>query len=102
MTNGCGTIYQVDTLIQMNVVFYNVALNQPADPVTVSLFVEDPTSTVTEIDPSLIVRTGIGMYYSNYLPAAPGVYTYKWQGQGNVIATSKDRSFMVQASDLVA
>jgi hypothetical protein len=98
---GCETAYQIDTLIQLNVVFFNVQLNQPADPVTVSLFVEDPSGTITEIASNLIVRTGVGSYYSNFLPTGPGVWTYKWQGTGNVIATSKDKSFLVQASDLV-
>jgi hypothetical protein len=94
-------IYQAYTLIQLNVVFYNVALNQPADPTTVALFVEDPTGVVTPIDPLTIVRTGVGAYYANFLPPSPGEWAYKWQGTGNVVATSKDRCFLVQASELV-
>lgn len=93
--------YQIETLLQMNVVFYNVALNQPADPVTVALFVEDPSGVETQILSNEIVRTGVGSYYANFLPTGPGCWTYKWQGTGNVIATSKDMRFMVQASDLV-
>ncbi len=94
-------VYQVDTLIQLNVVFYNTALNQPADPQSVSLFVEDPDGNVVEQDPSQIVRTDVGAYYLNFLPPSPGQWTYKWQGKGNVVATSRDTCFMVAASELV-
>jgi hypothetical protein len=93
--------YQVETLIQLNVVFYNTALNEPADPITVALFVMDPDGNVTEIPSNLISRTGVGAYNSEFLPSEPGQWTYKWQGTGNVIATSRDTCFFVKASELV-
>lgn len=95
-------VYQVETLIQLNVTFYNVALNVPADPTSVALFVEDPSGNVSQIDPLQIVRTGVGTYYCDYLPPSPGRWTYKWQGSGtSVIATSRDTCFFVKASELV-
>jgi hypothetical protein len=93
--------YQVDTTIQLNVTFYNTALNQPADPAVVSLFVEDPSGDVTQVPANQISRTGVGTYISEFLPSSPGCWTYKWQGTGNVMATSRDTRFFVQASDLV-
>ncbi len=93
--------YQVETLIQMNVTFYDVALNLPADPVTVSLFVEDPNGNVSQIPANAINRTGTGAYNSMFLPTMPGQWAYKWQGTGNVMATSRDGCFFVQASDMV-
>lgn len=96
-------VYQVATLIQLTVTFYDVASNMAADPTTVALFVEDPSGNVTEIASDLIVRTGVGAYYSLFLPSSPGLWTYKWQGSGNtVIATSPDTRFMVKGSALVA
>lgn len=96
-------IYQVDTIIRLNVQFYNTALNQPADPSTVALFVEDPSGNVTQVPSGDIVRTGVGAYYSDYQPASPGEWTYKWQGSGtSVVATSRDTCFFVQASALIA
>jgi len=91
--------YQTRTLIQLSVTFYNVAANVPADPQTVTLWVEDPFNVVTQV--TNIVRTGVGTYYANFLPTYPGVWKYKWQGIGStgVIATSPDTSFFVQASD---
>jgi hypothetical protein len=93
--------YQVDTQIQLNGYFFNVLLNVPADPTTVSLFVEDPTGNVTEIASDLIFRVSTGVYYSLVLPSGPGVWKYKWQGVGNVQATSPDTCFLVKASSLV-
>jgi hypothetical protein len=95
--------YQVETLLQLNVTFYDVSLNLPADPTTVALFIEDPNGNVTEVATNLIVRTGVGTYYSDFLPTMPGEWTYKWQGSGSsVIATSKDTRFFIQGSALVS
>lgn len=97
-----GNVYEVDTLIQLNVTFYNTQLNLPADPTTVALFVEDPSGNVTQIPSNLITRTGVGTYYSDFMPSGPGEWTYKWQGSGtSVLATSPDTSFFVRASALI-
>ena len=50
-------VYQVNTLIQLGVTFYNTALNQPADPTNVALFVEDPNFNVTQIAANLKAMT---------------------------------------------
>ena len=93
--------YEIDTQLQLNGYFFNVALNVPADPTTVSLFVEDPTGDVTQIASDLIFRTGVGVYGSIFLPTGPGLWKYKWQGVGNVQATSPDTRFLVKASTLI-
>lgn len=96
-------VYQTETIVRLSVTFYNTAANQPADPSQVALFVQDPNGNVTQIDSGNIVRTGVGLYYSNFLPSSPGEWTYKWQGSGtSVVATSRDTGFFVQASALVA
>lgn len=99
-----GNSYEIDTEIRLGVTFYNVAANIPADPDSVALFVEDPSGNVITIDPSTIVRTGVGEYYANYLPPSPGCWKYKWQGYGNtnVIATSPDTPFFVKGSEFAA
>jgi hypothetical protein len=96
--------YQIDTLIQLNVTFYNVALNVPADPQNVALFIEDPFGNVTSVGPTTITRTGVGTYFYDFLPSGPGVWTYKWQGSGttSVVATSRDTRFLVKGSELVS
>ena len=96
--------YEIDTLIQLNVTFYNVAANLPADPTTVALFIEDPNQNVTQVPSNQITRTGTGAYFYNFLPSGPGEWVYKWQGSGisSVIATSRDTRFFVRGSALVA
>lgn len=95
--------YQIETTIRLSVVFYNTALNLPADPSTVALFVMDPNGVVTQIPSGDIVRTGVGAYYSDFLPTSAGEWTYKWQGSGtSVVATSRDTNFFVELSALVA
>ena len=93
--------YQIETLIQINGAFFNVALNLPADPTSVALYLEDPNNNVTTVNPALIVRTGIGTYYYNFLPTSAGLWTYKWQGTGNVVCSSRDTQFFVQGSALL-
>lgn len=95
-------VYQVDTVLQIDVTFYDVASNIPADPTTVALFVEDPSGNVTEVPTGQITRSGVGAYSVMFLPPAVGQWKYKWQGTGSVAATSPDKRFFVQASDLIS
>jgi hypothetical protein len=95
-----NNIYQVDTLIQLNVTFLDAIAGTPVDPTTVSLFIEDPLGNETQ-PVTGIVRTGVGVYYYQFTPSGPGKWTYKWQGTGAVIATSPDTAFVVRASALI-
>jgi hypothetical protein len=95
--------YETHTLIALSVIFYNVQMNIPADPTTVSLWVEDPTGVVTQVSSLNIVRTGVGTYYANFMPTSPGLWKYKWEGSGtSVQATSPDTAFFVRSSDFLA
>ena len=99
--------YQVDTLLQLNVTFYDTSRNVPADPLVVTIFVQDPLGNITQLPSeafpdSQIVRTGTGTYYCDFLPSMPGEWKYKWQGTTNgVIATTPDTRFFVKGSELL-
>lgn len=95
--------YEIDTQIETTVTFLNVGLNVPADPTAVTLFILDPLGNETSVayNPGPITRSGIGVYGYVFVPSSPGVWTYKWQGVGAVIATSRDRRFFVRASSLI-
>ena len=95
------TVYQIDTMIQINASFYNVAANQLVDPTNLALFLLDPNNNETTVNPALIVRTGIGEYYYNFLPPSAGLWAYKWQGTGDITVTSRDMRFFVQGSELI-
>ena len=96
------TVYQIDTLIQINASFYNVAADQLVDPTNLALYLLDPENNETAVNPELFVRTGIGEYYYNFLPPSPGLWTYKWQGTGDITVTSRDARFYVEGSELRA
>ena len=95
--------YEIDTQLQINATFMNVGLNVPADPTTVTLFLLDPLGNETSVgyNPGPISRTGVGLYNYLFTPSTVGTWTYKWQGTGNVIATSRDTKFTVRASNLI-
>lgn len=96
--------YEIDTQIEVVGTFLNVSPNVPsvpADPTAVTLYVLDPSGNETQHTyPGDVVRNGIGLYSFTFVPSGPGIWTYKWQGAGQVIATSRDTLFFVRASNL--
>jgi hypothetical protein len=97
-------IYEIDTNIELVGVFTHVAPNtQAADPSAVSLFLTDPTGVVTLYTyPAQVVRDGVGQYHYTFTASKSGVWAYKWQGTGAVIATSPDTKFTVNPSTMIA
>ena len=99
---GCcqPNIYEEDTEIQINVSFVTMPSGALADPSLVTLYLLDPLGNQTEYtyNPGGIVRASIGAYFLLFLPTSPGLWTYKWAGTGNVVASSADTQFFVRAS----
>lgn len=100
---GCcqPNTYNEDTLIQINVTFVMpVPSLELADPTTVTLYLLDPLGSQTEqtYNPGNIVRVSTGVYFYLFQPPSPGLWTYKWQGTGNVVATSSDTQIFVRGS----
>lgn len=99
---GDPNIYEIDTQIQLTGTFMNVALNAVADPSSVTLYILDPSGNETQQTyPGTISRASVGVYNYIFVPSGPGEWKYKWQGVGDVIATSRDTKFFVRASDLI-
>lgn len=98
-----GNVYEIDTEIQLNGTFVNAVTGALADPTGVTLYIEDPSGNITDqVFPGNIIKVSTGVYYYQFTPSEPGTWTYKWQGQGNVIATSPDKNFFVRASNLIS
>jgi hypothetical protein len=95
--------YQVDTVIQLSGQFWDVQANLMAEPQSVLLIIEDPTGTITQYAPPAVAHAGLGLYTYQLETVLPGKWTYKFQGYGpsGVVATSRDRTFFVQASPLI-
>lgn len=97
-----GNVYPNETEVILTGLFYQGTT--PADPTTINLFLQDPSGNVTEYTyPTTgMSRSSEGAYAYSFTPSGPGVWAYKWQGTGAVVATSFDRSFMVLASALLS
>ena len=94
--------YEIDTSIQLNGVFENVALGVPADPTTITLYVQDPTGATDVIGAPAITRSDVGLYSYAFVPSVSGIWVYKWQGVGTVVATTPDTMFIVNSSFVIA
>lgn len=80
--------YPVDTLVQVNVTFLSVTGQTPEDPSTVTLTVTAPDQSVTVYTSPQVVRVSQGIYYVQFQVLENGIYIYRWQGTGSVIAAS--------------
>ena len=101
---GYMAIYDIDTSIQFYGVFRNSLTGVYIDPTTVTIYMLDPTGTETSYDnlTGSVVRDSLGHYHFTLTPTISGVWTYKWRGIGNAVATSPDTSFTINASSLIA
>lgn len=89
--------YAMDTLVQVNASFVSVVNNQPVDPTTITITITLPDDSTQEATyPSGgIIRSGTGEYYYQFQTTELGIWIYRWQGQGAVIAASPNGFFRV-------
>lgn len=85
--------YQVDTLIRLTGAFTLADNVTPADPTTVTIWMQAPDGTVQST--ASVVRDGVGLYHYDFTVTEIGPYIYKWQGQGALEITSPDTYFNV-------
>jgi hypothetical protein len=72
------------------------------DPITVTLYIGDPTGTVTTVAMGDLTHVSVGVWTYNINADISGDWTYKFQGTGNVEVTSPDIAFTVRASKVIA
>lgn len=70
------------TTVRLAVHFRDLLQKTGFDPESVTVMVKDPEAVVETFDTE-IVRDSIGRYHFDYIPTAPGVYEYRWNGEGN-------------------
>ena len=91
--------YQIDTTIVIQGVFTNALSGVYADPSSITLYILDPTGVeTTQTWPGAIIRDSLGHFHFIMTTTIAGVWTYKWQGAGAVVATSPDTQFTVEGS----
>lgn len=103
--SGAGYMaqYEIDTTIELQGVFVNALTGVFADPTTITLYIIDPTGTITtQTWPGGgIIRDSLGHFHYILTPAKSGNWQYKWRGFGTAQATSPDTTFTVNASTMI-
>lgn len=84
--------YPVQSVTRISVAFTNAA-GAPTDPTSVTLRIVKPDRTETVIPNGSITKSGTGAYHYDYTIAAQGKHSYRWQGDGVVIAATASRDF---------
>jgi hypothetical protein len=84
--------YPINELVQVSVQFTRVTDNVPLDPTTVTLTITPPDDVPQQVV-SNVTRTGVGAYAYQFVVSAFGLYVYRWQGLGVVIANSGNMFF---------
>lgn len=85
--------YDQGAMINLSGTFTN-STGGAANPTSVLLRVKPPTGATVVVTPTL---TGTSTYYYNYTATLAGVYYYRFEGSGNVVAVA-DGQFTVNAS----
>jgi hypothetical protein len=96
--------FQIQTTLQVTGFFTDSLTGQLADPSDVILYLEAPGQAAQQFTFSnnQIIRNGVGSYSYTFTPTASGVWLFKWQGIGAIVATSPDVQFDIAASQVIA
>jgi len=89
--------YVVGTQLRLIATFTDVNGNL-VDPTSVTLYVKDPTGSVSTI--GNVIRQSIGVYYFDYSFVTSGVFHYRYVGAGAVVAANEG-TISIKKSDVV-
>jgi hypothetical protein len=89
--------YPINSLVQMSTQFNALnadgSVGTPVDPSTVTLELTPPNGAPQQVISAGIVRTGVGAYYYQMVVSTLGLWIYRFQGEGAVIAASPNGFF---------
>ncbi|HLY78211.1 MAG TPA: hypothetical protein VKQ70_02485 [Caulobacteraceae bacterium] len=94
-------VYEIDTLVKVASSFTEVT-GSAVDPTTVTLYIRDPSGALATVPMGALSHDAVGVFSYPINASVSGVWTYKFQGAGNVETTSPDTTFLVQSSRLIA
>jgi hypothetical protein len=91
--------YPIGTTVVLPVVFKDAVTLVLGDPTTVLLRVGDPTGAEVDYTVALgnVSHPSTGNYQATIAPRIPGIWRYRWEGKGVIVAASEGR-FEVQPS----
>lgn len=86
--------YPVLERVRLSVTFEDAINNLvPVDPSAVTLALTTPDGTVSNVSGSDIINDSVGKYHYDLTVTAAGLWIYRWQGTGAVIASSGNGFF---------
>jgi hypothetical protein len=91
--------YDLGTAVTLIGTFTNLQ-GQPTDPASVTLRVLDPTGTETIVNTGQMTHGSAGNFSFVVTPLLAGVWYYRWEGTGAVVAT-QDNWFEVRKTPFV-
>jgi hypothetical protein len=89
--------YPLGNAVKLSVTFLDATTLIPADPTTVKLRVRDPAGTETDYVGLQVIRASAGNYSFVVATVTPGIWKYRWEGSGIVVAAA-EKHFEVQPS----
>lgn len=81
--------YPLGNTVPLSVVFRDVTTLVPVDPTKVLLRVGDPSGVEVDYVAGDIVRKDIGVYEVAIMPRLPGIWGYRWEGTGAIVAADE-------------
>jgi hypothetical protein len=89
-------LFDLGDTVRLEHDFYSLA-GVLTDPTTIKCVIRAPDTTeVTRTYAGATVsKTSTGLYYTDYAPAAPGLYRVRWVGTGTV-ASAEESAFTVR------
>ena len=97
-----SNVFAVGQRVRVSVLFENSS-SVATDPTAIVLKYMNPRGDVTTKTYALgeVTKDSTGNYSYVFTPAIHGTWTYKWQGTGDVVATSPDSTIVVKPSALI-
>ena len=81
--------YEIGNRVTLSAVFKSEVTGTFTDPTTVVVRVRDPIGV--ETTPTPIIHEGTGLYNITIDPEVPGIWVYRWEGAGAVVAVDERR-----------
>lgn len=100
MSRKATNHYDLNDMVKVEVTFTNENGNA-ANPTTVTMFYEKPDGTEIELVYGVsgeVMRPATGTYYINILADMPGLWHYRFEGDG-LITSAAEWQFYVEESE---
>jgi hypothetical protein len=89
--------YPLGNAITLSATFTVASTGSLGDPSIVKLRIKDPLNVETDYTGGVLSHPSTGVFQYVLTPAIPGVWKYRWEGTGTLVAAS-ERKIEIQPS----